>query len=135
MGIVWEKREVTAEQVLAALGEGMTNATVRTLLRRIEAKGYLHHRVEGRTFVYAPLVDADAAATGALQRVLRRFYGGSVEQLVQGLLEGSDAGMSSGVPSPMHCVAMRTPSAVVAYSMCGSMGGMVPRTRDQPEAS
>jgi BlaI family penicillinase repressor len=88
MEIVWRHEEATAEQVLDALGGGMSNATVRTLLRRIEAKGYLQHRVQGRAFVYFPVVAAAAAASSALERVMRRFYGGSVEQLVQGLLDG-----------------------------------------------
>ena len=88
MEIIWRRQEATAEQVLEALGADMTNATVRTLLRRIESKGYLEHRVEGRAFVYVPIVAADAAASGALERVIRRFYNGSVEQLVQGLVDG-----------------------------------------------
>ena len=54
MEIIWRRQEATAEQVLEALGADMTNATVRTLLRRIESKGYLEHRVEGRAFVYYP---------------------------------------------------------------------------------
>lgn len=88
MEIVWREQAVTADQVLAALGTEVTNATVRTVLRRIEAKGYLQHRVEGRAFVYSPVVAADAAAANAIARVLQRFFGGSAEQLVQGLLDG-----------------------------------------------
>jgi predicted transcriptional regulator len=88
MDIIWRRSEATAEAVQADLGSDLNNATVRTVLRRIEGKGFLTHRVEGRAFVYYPLVAADTAAQSALQRVLRRFYGGSVEHLVQGLLDG-----------------------------------------------
>ena len=88
MDIVWRRGEATADDVLTELGGGMTNASVRTLLRRIESKRYLAHRIEGRAFVYVPVVAASAAAQGALQRLARRFYGGSIEQLVQGLLDG-----------------------------------------------
>lgn len=88
MDIVWRREAATAEDVLAELGGGLSNASVRTLLRRIERKGYLRHRVAGRAFVYEPVVAAGAAAASALERLLRRFYRGSAEQLVQGLLDG-----------------------------------------------
>jgi predicted transcriptional regulator len=88
MAVVWSHGDVVAEDVGAALGGRLKNASVRTLLRRIERKGYLDHRVEGRAFVYRPRVDSGAAARGAVRRVLDRFYGGSVERLLVGLLDG-----------------------------------------------
>lgn len=88
MDVVWKRGSATAEDVLQALGGKVTNATVRTLLRRIEEKNFITHRVEGRTFVYEPRVDEGTAARSALRRVVDRFYGGSVEQLVIGLLDG-----------------------------------------------
>jgi len=88
MDIVWKRGAATAEDVGQALGGKVTNATVRTLLRRIEDKRFLTHRVDGRTFVYEPKIDEGTAARSAVRRVLDRFYGGSVEQLVLGLLDG-----------------------------------------------
>ena len=88
MRVVWERGEAAAEDVSEALGSRFKNATVRTVLRRVEQKGYLEHRLEGRAFVYRPTVDAATAARGAVRRVLDRFYGGSVERLLVGLLDG-----------------------------------------------
>lgn len=88
MAIVWEKGAATAEEIGQALDGRLANATVRTLLRRIEVKRFLTHRVEGRTFVYEPRIDAPTAARSAVRRVLDRFYGGSVEALVLGLFDG-----------------------------------------------
>lgn len=88
MAVVWARGEVVAEDVAAALGGRLKNATVRTILRRVEGKGYLTHRRDGRAFVYTPRLDADAAARGAVRRVMDRFYGGSVERLLVGLLDG-----------------------------------------------
>lgn len=89
MDVVWKRGSVTAEDVVQALGDRITNATVRTLLRRIEEKQFLTHRVEGRTFIYEPRVDEGTAARSALRRVVDRFYGGSVEQLLLGLIDGA----------------------------------------------
>ena len=65
MRIVWERGEAAAEDVSEALGSRFKNATVRTVLRRVEQKGYLEHRREGRAFIYRPTVDAATAAEKA----------------------------------------------------------------------
>ena len=53
MAIVWQRQEATAEEIVVALRRPLKNATVRTLLRRLESKGYVRHSAEGRAFVYA----------------------------------------------------------------------------------
>jgi len=87
MDLVWRDGRVTAEQITQALGGGLTNASVRTLLRRMEAKGFLTHQTEGRTFVYTPRMNREEAGRTAIARVAQRFYRGSVEQLLLGLVE------------------------------------------------
>jgi predicted transcriptional regulator len=88
MEVVWQKGAVTADEVRAAMAaRDLKNATVRTLLRRMEEKGYVTHRVEGRVFIYGAAIKPQRAAAGAVRRVLDRFCGGSVERLLVGLLE------------------------------------------------
>jgi len=87
MTIVWRRGAVTASEVVEALRKPLTNATVRTLLRRLEAKGYLRHTSRGRAFVYEPVVAETQAATGALRRIVQRFFGGSASRLVAGLVD------------------------------------------------
>jgi BlaI family penicillinase repressor len=87
MTVVWTRGSVTAADVLAALDRPLTNATVRTLLRRLEAKGYVRHTVRGRVFVYAPRVGEAQAGAGAIRRIVQRFFGGSASRLVAGLVD------------------------------------------------
>ena len=87
MTIVWDLGSATAAQALERLGKPLTNATVRTLLRRLEAKGYVRHTVTGRSFVYAPKMAETQVATGAVRRLVQRFFGGSASRLVAGLLD------------------------------------------------
>jgi predicted transcriptional regulator len=87
MAIVWRDGTATAEEVGAALSKPLTNPTVRTLLRRLEAKGYLRHTVRGRTFVYVPKVGETQAAGGILRGVVQRFFGGSSSKLLLGLVD------------------------------------------------
>ncbi len=87
MEFVWTHGRASAVDVHRQFSQ-LTNASVRTLLGRIEDKGFLSHTREGRAFVYTPRIDAGAAARGALRRLIDRFYAGSVEQLLVGLLDG-----------------------------------------------
>lgn len=87
MTIVWARGSVTAAAVTDALDRPLTNATVRTLLRRLEAKGYVRHVVEGRVFVYSPRVAEAQAGAGAVRRIVQRFFGGSASRLVSGLVD------------------------------------------------
>ena len=88
MEIVWERGSVTAEEVRASLAERhpMKESTVRTILKRLEEKEYVKHRVEGRTNVYSGLEAPQNVAAKAVRQIIERFCGGSVEQLLVGMV-------------------------------------------------
>jgi len=87
MSILWRRGSATAGDVLDELSRPLANATVRTLLRRLETKGYVRHTVRARSFVYAPKIAETAAASGAVRRLVQRFFGGSTSKLVAGLMD------------------------------------------------
>ena len=62
-------------------------STVRTVLKRLEEKGHLTHRVDQRTFVYAAADTRARAAARAVQRIVDRFCSGSVEEVLTGLVD------------------------------------------------
>jgi BlaI family penicillinase repressor len=86
---LWAKGPATAEQVREALaGEyPLKDSSVRTLLRRLEARGYVTHTTEGKTFVYAARRPSQEVAAGALRHIIRKFFAGSVEQLLVGMVD------------------------------------------------
>src|ERR1700721_4141805 len=84
----WQQRQATAEQVreqLHASGRVLKESTVRTVLRRLEEKGYLAHTVEQRTYLYRAAEDGRPVAGRAVQGIGDRFCGGSGEALLVGL--------------------------------------------------
>ena len=87
MDAVWRLGEATAEQVREALPEALHDSTVRTLLRVLEAKGYLRHEARGKAYFYSAAVGREKAQGSALRDVLARFFGGSAEDLVLRLIE------------------------------------------------
>jgi predicted transcriptional regulator len=87
MAAVWRLGEATAEQVREALAEPLHDSTVRTILRTLEAKGYITHEARGRAYVFRATVERGKAQRHALRDVLARFFGGSAEDLVLRLIE------------------------------------------------
>lgn len=86
---LWKHGSSTSEMVREGLApvHPMKDATVRTVLRRLETKGYVTHRVDGRTYRYAVAEQPENVAMRAVRRVIERFCGGSVERLLVGMVE------------------------------------------------
>lgn len=82
MDIVYTHRAVTAGDVLAAMGEGLSRTTVRTQLRTLEEKGFLSHEQAGREYVYRPTKRRATAGRSAMKRVVDTFFEGSLGQAV-----------------------------------------------------
>ena len=89
MQILWTRGSGTAEQIREALAphHDLKDSTVRTILRRLQQKGYVKHRVEGKAFVYSDVDKPQNVAARAVRQILDRFCGGSLEQLLVGMVE------------------------------------------------
>ena len=87
LSIVWSQGHITAEQVRERLGRPLKDSTIRTVLRRLEEKGYLAHSVENRTFVYRPAETRQRVAGRAVRRIVDWFCEGSVEALLVGMVD------------------------------------------------
>jgi len=89
MDYVWSHGPVTAEACREAIAVAwpMKESTVRTVLRRLEAKGYVAHTVEGRAYVYRAIHAPMAVATRAVRQLIDRFCGGSAEALLMGMVD------------------------------------------------
>ena len=90
MRLVWQHGDLTAEQVREELDEldrPLKDSTIRTVLRRLEEKGYVTHTVESRTFRYRPAETRQLVAGRAVKRIIDRFCDGSVEALLVGMVD------------------------------------------------
>jgi BlaI family transcriptional regulator, penicillinase repressor len=85
--IVWRIGNATAEQVREELARPLKDSTIRTVLRRLEEKGYLTHTIENRTFLYGPAESRQRVAGRAVQRIVDWFCEGSVEALLVGMVD------------------------------------------------
>jgi predicted transcriptional regulator len=88
MKILWRRGESAVNDLVAAMPEGETLAynSVLTTIRILEQKGYVHHRQEGRAFVYRAVVAEREASQSEVRRLMSRFFGGSREKLLLSLV-------------------------------------------------
>jgi BlaI family penicillinase repressor len=89
MQAVWDAGPCTVETVhqRVARGRSIKETSIRTLLRRLEQKGYLRHEEEGRAYVYRAVEPARSLAAHAVRQIIDRFCRGSVEELVSGMVD------------------------------------------------
>jgi predicted transcriptional regulator len=89
MDFVWAHPGCTADDCRSGLESYrvLKDSTVRTLLRRLEEKGYATHKIEGRTYLYQAAHRRDNVAVDAVRGIMDRFCGGSVEELLVGLVD------------------------------------------------
>ena len=89
LDFVWTHKRATAEQIREGLRakHPLKDSSVRTLLRRLEARGLLTHRVEGQVFRYEATMAPRRLAARAVQQIIDRFCGGSVEQFLVGMVD------------------------------------------------
>ena len=87
LSVVWRLGATTADQVREELDRPLKDSTIRTVLRRLEEKGYLAHEVDNRTFIYRPAESPQKVAGRAVQRIVDWFCAGSVEELLVGMVD------------------------------------------------
>ena len=87
MNVVFRLGRSTVTDVLDQLEDPPSYSSVRTMLRYLEAKGFLRHVQEGRNYVYLPTARRDQAQRSALGNVVRTFFDGSRAQAIAALLD------------------------------------------------
>jgi predicted transcriptional regulator len=89
LDFLWARGPASAEAIREGIGDQhpLKDSSVRTLLRRLEARGLVSHEVDGRVFIYAARVPSQRVAAGAIRQVIQRFCAGSVEQLLVGMVD------------------------------------------------
>ena len=89
MQVIWKDGASSVEVVHAAIlpSRKLKESSVRTMLRRLEKKGYLSHESRDRAYIYSAGEPARSVAAKAVRQIIDRFCRGSVEELVTGMVD------------------------------------------------
>jgi predicted transcriptional regulator len=88
MKILWARDEATVAEVFEELAKNtdLAYTTVSTMLRKMEARGLITHRTEGRSFVYRPKIPAEAVSRSMIDHLVDRMFEGNLTAAVNHLL-------------------------------------------------
>jgi BlaI family penicillinase repressor len=88
MQVFWQRGEATTAEVHAALhaDRGLAFTTIATMLRKMEDKGVIAHRTEGRQFIYRATVTEDLVRRSMVGDLVERLFGGDPKALVAHLV-------------------------------------------------
>jgi predicted transcriptional regulator len=89
MRVLWNEGRATVARVRDALaeeGDGRALTTIATMLTKLEKKGVVDHELEGRQYVYRPLVSETAVHRSMVAELTERLFDGDVTALVSHLL-------------------------------------------------
>ncbi len=89
MQVLWQRGEATVGDVFEAIRKkrDLAYTTIATMLRKMEARGLVTHRAEGRTFIYRAALEEQAVTSNMSGHLLDRFFEGSLAGLVSHLLD------------------------------------------------
>jgi len=87
MQLVWAEGPVSAERVRELVSKPLKESTIRTVLRRLEEKGYVTHTVQGRTFQFTAAEARGAVAAKAVKKIMDWFCNGSLEEVLVGMVD------------------------------------------------
>ena len=87
MRVLWERGEATVAQVHEDLGSSRALTTVATMLTKLEKKGAVSHRTEGRQFVYAASISKSDVRSTMVGDLAEQLFQGDASALVSHLIQ------------------------------------------------
>ena len=100
MGVLWQTGSATVAEVRDRLPADLAYTTVLTILRNLEAKGFVRHEGEGKAHRYFPRVARKAAGKSAVARLIDKMFAGDPAMLVSHLV--SDHPLSADELRNLH---------------------------------
>ena len=89
LNVIWANGPATSEQIREALrpAHPLKDSSIRTLLRRLESRGFISHRVVGASYIYKAEMPPSGVAARAVRHIIDRLCAGSVEQFLIGMVD------------------------------------------------
>ena len=82
MEVLWDHGPSTVAEVRDRVPDDLAYTTVLSILRTLEAKGFVTHDPEGKAHRYSALIERDAARRSALRAMADKFFKGSTAVLL-----------------------------------------------------
>jgi BlaI family transcriptional regulator, penicillinase repressor len=92
--VLWEIKEGVVTDVIAKLPDPKpAYNTVSTVIKVLEKKGYVSHKVYGKTYVYFPIIQKEEYARHTLKNSYTQLFNGSLNQVVSFFVKDDKVGL------------------------------------------
>lgn len=90
--VIWDKKEVNSSEIIKDVADlNWSDNTVRTLIRRLQAKGAIEAiKKDGKSFIYKPLYNREEYRRQATKNLLKKLYHNSAKEMIARLCESGD---------------------------------------------
>ena len=91
LSLVWRRGSATVQDICDVLPKerSVAYATVQTLLRRLEKKGYVKHEVQGKAHLFRPVISREDVIHRTVGAFVDRLFGGDPVPLLMYLADHS----------------------------------------------
>ena len=88
MQMFWKRGAMFVKDIVGLYAEPRPHFnTISTMVRALEAKGFLDHEAFGNTYRYYPIISQEEFSKGVLGNVVNRYFENSDRQVVSALIE------------------------------------------------
>ncbi|HLO98545.1 MAG TPA: BlaI/MecI/CopY family transcriptional regulator [Fimbriimonas sp.] len=94
MDALYRLGQAPASEIRDAMPDPPSNTAVRTMLTILQEKGHVSFKKDGAKYIYMPTVSRDEVAKDTIDRVVKNFFGGSVERVVSTLLNSKETDLT-----------------------------------------
>jgi predicted transcriptional regulator len=94
MDALYRLDRASASEIRDAIPDPPSNTAVRTLLTILQEKGHVRFDRDGAKYVYEPVVSREEVARDTMDRVVKNFFGGSIERVVATLVNSQETDLT-----------------------------------------
>lgn len=91
MEVIWEKEPVSTNEIVDAVIENhnWNMRTIHTLISRLDKKGAISHKKDGRTYIYSSIVEKKNYVKSKSKSFIEKFYDGAANKMVLNFIENN----------------------------------------------
>lgn len=91
MEVIWEKEPVSTNEIVDAVIENhnWNMRTIHTLISRLDKKGAISHKKDGRTYIYSSIVEKKDYVKSKSKSFIEKFYDGAANKMVLNFIENN----------------------------------------------
>lgn len=104
MDLIFEHGELSAKEVMEHMEDAPSYATVRSILRILEEKGFVNHRKSSRLFLYKAAISPEKQRHTSMKKLLQTFFGGSISEAVATFINHPESQLSQNELAELEAI-------------------------------